>query len=188
MENEYFAREIENRVTMPEILQMYGFDIGHGNRIPCPIHCGTHRNFGFDEHVYHCFTCGCKGGVITFVRDYFHLNFYEAMKKINQDFSLGIPMERKLSNRERYAMGKKSFQLRKKAEIKRAKKEEVENNYNKALDQFIEYEKNLRIYKPKPNETVLHPKFVEASKNIEYAKYQLECAEMEERKYENGHC
>ena len=58
----------------------------------CPFHNEKTPSFSVNEEkgFYHCFGCGKSGDVIAFVRDYFGLSFVDAIKKLNDDFSLGF--------------------------------------------------------------------------------------------------
>ena len=91
------ADEIFSRVTMPEVLAMYGIALGRHNRIKCPIHSGNGSNFSYNDNFYQCWTCFAKGNVITFVEEYFGLNFGQAVTKINLDFNLGISNQKPTS-------------------------------------------------------------------------------------------
>lgn len=91
------ADEIFSRVTMPEVLAMYGISPGRYKRIPCPIHNGKGSNFSYNDNFFQCWTCGCKGNVISFVEQYFNLNFGQAVTKINLDFNLGISNQKPTS-------------------------------------------------------------------------------------------
>ena len=84
------ADEIFSRVTMPEVLNMYGIGTGRYKRIPCPLHGGKGSNFSYNDNFYQCWACGKKGSVVGFVMEHFGLTFGQAVTKINLDFNLGI--------------------------------------------------------------------------------------------------
>lgn len=85
-----YRRLIREAVTVPRMLEFYGFDLGRKDRIKCPIHNGTHQNFGYTDKVWHCFVCGAKGDVFSFVQQYFNLNPWQTVEKISDDFNLGF--------------------------------------------------------------------------------------------------
>ena len=91
--------EIYNLVKMEDVLRQYGFSPGRAGRIPCPLHGGKDRNFSYTKEVYHCWTCGARGNVISFVMKYFGLTFGQAITRINNDFNLGLDMIGKKPNR-----------------------------------------------------------------------------------------
>ncbi|WP_130861452.1 CHC2 zinc finger domain-containing protein [Bacilliculturomica massiliensis] len=86
------AEEIVERVTIPQALSYYGYDLGRHGRIPCPLHAGKDPNFSYNERVYHCWTCGAKGNVISLVMGLFGLKFPQAVVKMNCDFNLNLPV------------------------------------------------------------------------------------------------
>ena len=92
MNNSYIANEIKSRVKMPELLRCYGIEVNRRHRIACPLHSGTDKNCGVKDDYIHCFVCGESADQIRFVQRYFSLDFNEAVLKINEDFSLGIPI------------------------------------------------------------------------------------------------
>lgn len=101
MNSEYYPEIIKSRLKMRDVIQMYCPQLKpRNNRIPCPIHGGKDNNFGFSDHVYHCFVCGARGDVISFVQDVFSLSFPDTLEKLNNDFSLGLVFGRRMTLRE----------------------------------------------------------------------------------------
>ena len=87
-----YAVAIKQIVTMPDVLERYTSSFApRKNRIPCPIHNGEDYNFCFSDSGFHCFVCGASGDVIGFVQELFSLRFIDAVKKLNDDFGLGLP-------------------------------------------------------------------------------------------------
>lgn len=93
MPNRY-AQQINALVTIPDVLQRYGYGLGRNRRIPCPIHHGKDANFCYTDHVYHCWSCDARGDVIKLVQELFDIGFSQAVVKINADFALGLPLGR----------------------------------------------------------------------------------------------
>jgi len=56
----------------------------------CPFHKETQPSFyvNEDKGVYYCFGCGAKGNVITFLKNYYKMNFWEAVKYLEQKFKI----------------------------------------------------------------------------------------------------
>lgn len=177
--NNFFVSAIKDRIKMPDLLQFYGFEIGRGNRIACPFHNGEDKNLGFKNDFYNCFVCGCSGDIIKFTQDYFGLTFSEALQKLNDDFSLGLPFGKKLGKQERLDIAKKSYKAKKEREKLKEEREAVFAAFWVALDDWIRLDTQLRLYKPREGVFELHPLFVEALKNIGTAEYRFECAKEE---------
>ena len=106
-----FANEIRSRLDTQEVFEYYGlrpnrsgfvFCFSHNERTPSlKVYKG---NGG-----YYCFGCGAHGSVIDFVMQYFSISFLDAIKKLNEDFSLGLPIGKKLDRREQLEMQRQAF-------------------------------------------------------------------------------
>ena len=181
MDLTYFANEIKRSVSMLEMLAAYGFETDRKGFTCCPFHHEKTASFKAypGDRGYHCFGCGESGDVITFVKRYFNLNFIDTLKKINEDFRLGLPIGERLTQAKRQQIDAEIFRRRKAQEAKKKERQSLQDKYNAALDKFIKLDKQREHYAPTTKFEVLHPKFIEAIINIEHAKFELECAELE---------
>ena len=179
-----YASEIKDRLTLPEIARHYGFTPNRQGRIPCPFHNGKDQNLGLKDRYYNCFVCGAKGDAIRFVQDLFGLNFSDTISKINLDFSLGLPIGQSIDRRKQLEMERLAFQRRQKAKQEEAERQQIEDDYWTAFDEWKRLDYNKRNYAPKTPTEPLHPLFVEALKNIDGAEYNLSCAEIARYEYE----
>jgi len=180
-----YANEIKSILTMPQVLDYYGIERNRSNRIPCPLHLGKDANCGVKEHYIHCFVCGESADVIKFVQVYFGLDFQSAISKLNNDFCLGLPIGQKIDRRKQLEMERLAFQRRQKAKQEEAERQQIEDAYWAAFDEWKRLDDNKRNYAPKSPTEPLHPLFVEALKNIAGAAYNLSCAEIARYEYEN---
>lgn len=97
------AEKITEYLTVPMLLSHYGYPVSARKRIPCPLHSGKDPNFCYTDQVFHCWTCGAKGNVVSLVMQLFNLTFPQALMKLNTDFALGLSAG-KPSIRERQQM------------------------------------------------------------------------------------
>ena len=139
-----YAEAIKQAVTVPQMLEYYGFDTTHKNRIACPIHNGRDQNFGYKNDFWHCFVCGEGGDVIRFVQAYFGLSFKDAVRKLNDDFHVGLPIGTKPTLRQRRAAEK----LQREAAAKRQILDALTAEKEKALDDYVLCLNLIRDYKP----------------------------------------
>ena len=179
-----YANEIKSRLTMPQVLDYYGIERNRANRIRCVIHNGQDFNCGIKDHYIHCFVCGQSADVIKFVQVYFGLDFQSAISKLNDDFSLGLPIGQRIDLRKQLEMGRIAFERKRKAEQQQNERHQIEDDYWTAFDEWKRLDDNLRNYAPKTTSEPLQPLFVEALKNISGAEYRLECAEIARYEYE----
>ena len=170
---------------MQEVLDYYGIERNRANRIRCVLHNGQDFNCGIKDHYIHCFVCGQSADVIKFVQVYFGLDFQSAISKLNDDFNLGLPIGKKIDRRAQLEMNKSAFERKRKIEAEKKHREQIENDYWAAFDEWKRLDDNRRNYAPKSPTEPLHPLFVEALKNIAGAEYNLSCAEIARYEYEN---
>ena len=149
------------------------------------MHNGTDENCGVKEHYIHCFVCGESADAIKFVQVYFGLDFQSAISKLNDDFCLGLPIGQRIDRRKQLEMGRIAFERKRKAEQQQKERQQIEDDYWAAFDEWKRLDDNRRKYAPKSPTEPLHPLFLEALKNIAGAEYNLSCAEIARYEYEN---
>lgn len=171
---------IKERLTMPEVLQRYGFE--PKKRMCCPLHNGKDKNFSVMEKGYMCFSqCG-GGDVITFVQKLFGLSFTDTLKKIDTDF--GLNLYDNMAYEDLRRMRYQSMQLKAKQEREKAEKQHAEDEYWKVFDEWKRLDDNKRLYAPKTPDEEWHPLFVEALQKLSYREYLLDEAEERRLQFE----
>ena len=130
------AQAIRDSVTVEQALAYYFPGTPRRNhRCPCPLHNGTDFNFSYTDHGYKCFVCGASGDVVALVKESCDLSTRaEAMRKISQDFNLGLYLDAPLAPE----VSAKVKKAREEAERKANEREEWEQEYFSALDAWIE--------------------------------------------------
>ena len=97
-----YAAVVKSKVSVPSVVSRYLSAVKVvRNRIPCPIHNGTDRNLLLHQDHFYCFVCGEGGDVIRLVRHIFQCSFTDALKRLNNDFGLDLPLGTKPSDAER---------------------------------------------------------------------------------------
>lgn len=78
--------EIRNKVDIVEIISNYVPLTNRGKNYfgVCPFHDDHSPSMSVsrEKQIYTCFSCGATGNVFTFISEYEHINFYEAVKII----------------------------------------------------------------------------------------------------------
>lgn len=88
--------EIRNKIDIVEIISNYVPLTQRGKNFfgVCPFHDDHSPSMSVskEKQIYTCFSCGATGNVFTFVADYEHINFYEAVKLLANKvgYNLGI--------------------------------------------------------------------------------------------------
>jgi DNA primase len=85
-----------------DIVEIIGEDVklrrsGGDWRGPCPFHGGKNPNFSVSprRNAYHCFKCGVKGDVFSYVRERRGLDFVEAVKYVAHRAGIEVKEERR---------------------------------------------------------------------------------------------
>ena len=177
---------IKSQINMIDICRTYGFNIQRGNFICCPFHNEKTPSLKLYDgnRGFYCFGCGEHGSVIDFVMRYFGLDFRSAIIKLNEDFCLGLPIGQRIDRRKQLEMERLAFQRRQKSKQEEAERQQIEDAYWAAFEEWKRLDDNKRNYAPKTPTEPLHPLFVEALKNIASAEYNLSCAEIARYEYE----
>ena len=91
-----YAEIIKRLVPMQDVAERYTGEPIRFNRMRCPIHHGKDRNMRIYPKSYYCWVCHAHGDVIQFVQSVLGLSFQDAMKRLNEDFRLNLPIGEKL--------------------------------------------------------------------------------------------
>ena len=166
---EDIAEAIRDTVTMEDVIATYAPEYltrrSHG-RIPCPIHHGKDLNFSYKDKGYTCFVCNEHGDVIKFVQTVCSLrDRLDAIKLINSDLHLNLPLDREISYRENKALEER----RKAARERERKRAEWEAGYHALWDEWCRLDcQRMRC-------PVGSPEWVEAIKNISRVAWDIDC-------------
>lgn len=93
--------EVKRLVTVPEAAEFYGFHQNRSGFISCPFHSEKTPSLKLRPASWRCYGCGKSGTVIDFAGELFGLSPIEAVRRINDDFHLGLPLDRPQSSAER---------------------------------------------------------------------------------------
>jgi DNA primase len=127
--------EILNILNMKDILNKYGIEIKK-YMCHCPFHKDNSPSMKVYKKSFYCFSCNRTGDLIEFVKQYFNLNFQEAMEKINYDFNLGLKTRGRLNK-------KRLIELQRQQKLKREEEKRRKTIINSKL---IEASNRYRIY------------------------------------------
>ena len=132
---------------MIEMLQYYGIETNRSGFCRCPFHQERSASFKAysGNHGFFCFGCSAHGSVIDFVMLYFGLSFKDAIAKINEDFSLGLPIGEKLDRRKQLEMNRQAFMRKRAVESEKAERERLENAYWAAFEEWKRLDDNLSL-------------------------------------------
>jgi len=160
------AESIRYRVRIRDILLFYCPDLPiRKNRCPCPLHDGKGFNFSFSDTGYKCFVCGEGGDAISLVQALLRYpSRSEAMKRINDDMHLGLPIGRAATFEQSMEM----ILRREKAQREKEVRERWETEYALLMDEWTRLDKILQRADPTSQE------YANAAKKISAVGYNLD--------------
>lgn len=132
-------REVKERVPVIEAARRYGFEPDRQGKICCPFHDDSHPSLQLYKGArgWWCYVCDRGGSVIDFVAGLFSISPREAALKLNEDFSLGLTLERP-RGLERQAVNHRRLVENRKLEKFRQEYEEKQSEF-----EYLRQEKEL---------------------------------------------
>lgn len=175
-----YANEISRAVEIKDAFNYYGYEVNHHGYAACPFHNEKTASLKVYKDHFYCYGCGTSGDVTALVMKLFDIGFIDAIRKINTDFSLNLPVEQeKLSLSEQIKLAQKSRKLEEAKQEEQQRRDNIANEYFELLDEYIKHENNLAKYRPAQYVEALHPLFVDALHNIERVGYLLDTFDRE---------
>ena len=95
--------EVRERISTTEAARYYGYEPNRAGFICCPFHKDRTPSLRLYPDGFYCFGCGAGGSVIDFVGRLFHLDPLGAVRRLDQDFHLGLSVGRPPTAEEREA-------------------------------------------------------------------------------------
>ena len=161
-------QEVKERVTARQVAEKYGLKVSRNGMACCPFHNDKHPSMKIDRN-YYCFACGAKGDAVNYVAILFGLSQFEAAKKINEDFALGIPIGKEEVRKKREPEVRKKEKVPTKEERMQFVQKKIDKWARDAVDVLLRYLRWMEFwnefYKPESMEAEWHPLFAEALQN-----------------------
>ena len=94
---QYFIDQLLNRIDIVDLIDGYVplKKAGANYKACCPFHNEKSPSFTVSpsKQFYHCFGCGANGSAISFLMEYDHMEFRDAIDKLASSAGLEIPTE-----------------------------------------------------------------------------------------------
>ena len=94
---QYFIDQLLNRIDVVDLIDGYVplKKAGANYKACCPFHGEKSASFTVSptKQFYHCFGCGVSGTAISFLMEYDHMEFREAIEKLASSAGMEIPEE-----------------------------------------------------------------------------------------------
>lgn len=94
--------ECRERVSARQVAEFYGLGIDRTGRAHCCFHSpDRHPSMAFKGNGFRCWSCGAHGSSIDLVSQLYGLDALGAVRRLNDDFHLGLPIDRQQTPQER---------------------------------------------------------------------------------------
>lgn len=167
---------IYSSVNMYDITARYGLKLNRRNAACCPFHREKTASFKIykDGKKYHCFGCGADGDVISFVMQYFNINFRQAMSRIGSDFNLPLRGMRKPTVPERRKMAAERAKRLQEDKQYTEQLNALWGEYERVCDEYINMDIQRKKYMPVRTLDDVSPMYREAVYKLPYLRYKCD--------------
>lgn len=81
-------------VSALDAAEMYGLKVTKHHKALCPWHNDHKPSLSFKDNYCKCFVCGNGGGSVSLTMQLLGLSAFDAAKRLNDDFKLGLAIDR----------------------------------------------------------------------------------------------
>ena len=150
------AEEIKERVTTSDFCRHVGIKVGRNGNALCPFH-GDRKTPSlkvYDEpsRGWHCFGCGKGGSVIDFAMEWYGITFEQALLRLDSDFCLNLPLNRKETREEEFARREAARIRAEQAMRDKQRMEDAKARYWACFDRYLACTRMVDRYRPKKPE------------------------------------
>lgn len=137
--------QIKSMVTIADVISKYSpSNEIKKNLMHCPFHTEKTASFKIyqNNNSFYCFGCGVGGDQINFVAKMLNLSYYEALKRVDEDFMLNVFAQKisKSTLQKRIYEQEKKRLAAEKAKLKRQAEENKLISFFKGLRNQLENE------------------------------------------------
>lgn len=88
--------QVKEQVPITQAAARYGLELNRQGKALCPFHGEKTPSFSVSDRLgrYHCFGCGAAGDVIDLTARLLGCTPMEAVRQLNRDFLLNLPLDR----------------------------------------------------------------------------------------------
>lgn len=175
-----FAAIIKERVSSREMLESVGIRADRHGMARCPFHGDKDASLKIytdRRRGWHCYGCNTGGDVTDFAMMWYGVGFREAVEKINDMFSLGLPVGDRRNPRE---MREIRAEIQKKREEQAAREKavtEAENAFFAAFERWLHNDQVIRFERPSGPQEPMSEAFIYAVTHSAEIRDELDMAE-----------
>ena len=131
MKFDVFASQIKQSLSCRQLLEANGIKVDRSGFAVCPLHGDRDASlkvYGGDRG-WVCYGCHKGGDVINLARELYGLRFNDTIRRLNEEFNIGLDLEGNISQKDLFSL--KAKQIRDKYErlAKEKERKKVETAY-----------------------------------------------------------
>lgn len=173
-----YEGEIRDLISMQDFCDRYGIAVEKGF-VLCPFHNDGRPSCKIypGRRGFHCFSCGASGDVLDFCQGYFNLDKNQALRKLNADFALNLPLD----GYDREQAERQLQQRRREQQRQKEKEAATRKAYWDLFDTLGGIEMVLTAFRPVCAEQPPSPLFLRALQERDHIEAELAFAENDMR-------
>lgn len=146
-----YAEIIKERVTTLDMMAHAGIQADRRGMAVCPFHGDRDASlkvYRDPRRGWHCYGCHAGGDVIDFAMRLYGVGFKDAVSRINEEFSLGLPLGEPMTGAQRRAMREEIERAKQARQALQRREHEAENAYWSAYDAWLSNERVMQENAP----------------------------------------
>lgn len=134
-----FAERIKGSVSVRDVLTLNGIPINRSGFAVCPFHGDRDASLKvYDKgRGWVCYGCHKGGDVINLAMELYGVGFQDAIRKLNEEFSVGIEIDKQQTAKEAFQAAANIAKLKAQWKSEQEKAEANERAYWKAFDKWL---------------------------------------------------
>ena len=145
-----FIPQVKMAVTVRQLLEHNGIRINRQGFCVCPLHGDRDASLKVygGERGWTCYGCHKGGDVINMAKELYGVNLSGAIRRLNDEFSLNLPLDEKVNVKDRFLF--KAGQIRRESDREREehRKELLEKEYWDTYDMWMFLDRCVRELEP----------------------------------------
>ena len=126
-----FIPQVKAGVTVRRFLEANGVKVNRQGFCVCPLHGDRDASLKVygGERGWTCYGCHKGGDVINLAKEMYGVGLYEAIRRLDSEFSLGLPLDEKPSQKDRFLFRAGRIRQETEQEREEHRKELLEKEY-----------------------------------------------------------
>jgi len=138
-----YAERIKGSVSVRDVLTLNGIPVNRSGFAVCPLHGDKDASLKvYDKgRGWVCYGCHKGGDVINLAMQLYGVGFQDAIRKLNEEFSVGIEIDRQQTEKEAFQAAANIAKMKAKRKEEQMKAEAAERAYWKGFDRWLELDR-----------------------------------------------